>query len=244
MSWHFILFAVIFLLHFPLYIYQSNVHALGWFGNLAQGLAILMGAIQFGRLSLGKKVLPEQLLIFLGLVIWLMAHSLLAYSELLLGVPATGTVTDAIWLIGYILLLRALHILLKNTYGRAMSSHVTIVACVVPIVIAVLYPLLREPERTLLTKTIQVIFPVMDLWIAAVAFRVASQERMRLWWIAGFGSLIVGISDLIFPYHDTLAEPVFRYLDIPLFVGYSSWWILGTTLVRLANSAPRTQSML
>lgn len=247
MRWNVAWFAVLMTFHIVAYLLIPKTSTLAMIGNPAQGLALLLAAIQFSRAidTAEKGELGNRILIALGLWIWLMAHALLAYSELLLGKPASGTVTDIVWLFGYALITRSLYLMLNRTLTRqaAIRRHLVLLVLIGFIVLAALHQPLSKPEPGAWLKIIQFIFPFLDLWIAAVALMLGSQTGTRNWMLAGFGSLIIGISDLIFPYFYTGDSPVYRYLDIPLFAGYSLWWLQGAFLqIRPQHGKPANRS--
>ena len=158
-----------------------------------------------------------------------MGHALLSYSELLLNKPATGTVTDAIWLSGYILIARSLLLMISDDLSRsaAVRLQTGLLVLSAGIVFAVLWTPLHDSERDFLTKAIQVIFPFLDFWIAAMAFVLAKRTGLKGWLLGAFGSLIIGLADLVFPFFHESISSIYRFLDIPLFVGYSLWWLTG-----------------
>lgn len=233
MLWNALLALGLFVLHFVLYPFATDPYSLSAFGNFAQGVALVFAAIHFGRITYfaSREDLPFYIQIALGFWIWVMAHALLAYSELLLSQPATGTVADAIWLVGYGLILRALYLMLLRQRGKRTLKDFVGVLVISATVLAVLWVPVTDKESSVLVKTEQVVFPVLDFLIAFVAFLLAREPRFKMWRIAGFGSLVIGITDLVFPYFETMRTPVYRYLDIPLFVGYSLWWLFAAFLL-------------
>lgn len=110
MFWNELFIFLFLLLHAWLYATAENPSSLAWFGGLAQGTALILASAYIGRAALltRNKDTRYYLLLALGFSICFMAHLLLTYSELILHKPATGTVTDMIWLIGYALIARSL----------------------------------------------------------------------------------------------------------------------------------------
>src|SRR5262249_19821177 len=98
------------------------------------------------------------------------------------------------------------------------------------LVCAILVTPLVNPEQTVLIRVEQALFPFLDLWIAVLAFFLAFKTQNKFWILGGFGSLIIGIADLIFPSFEEISTPMYRYLDIPLFIGYSLWWLFSASL--------------
>jgi hypothetical protein len=224
--WNAIGFVLLLMLHIFLYT-TADLSILTWFGNLAQAITILLTAVNFGRTAskMERKDVAAFNHLTLGFAIWLLGHLLLMYSELLLHKPATATVTDAIWLVGYAFIARALFLLAKSFQIRIRDLFPAILISSGVIVFTVLWRPLNDPDRTLLTKVIQVVFPYFDLFIAGFAAALAYRSRMKIWMLPAFGSLLIGITDLIFPFFYESISPVYRSLDIPLFVGYSMWWL-------------------
>ena len=241
MFWNELIILVLLLLHAYFYAIVENPSSLAWFGGLAQGTALIFTSVYIGRVALRarKKEARFYLLLALGFSICFMAHLLLTYSELILEQPATGTITDMIWLIGYALIARSLVGLLGGVLSKTenIRSHVMMVAITGAIVFTALWIPIRDPDRTILVRSIRVIFPFLDLWIAFMALLFAVKTGRRVWLLAASGSLIIGITDLIFPYFHTMSSIVYRYLDVPLFIGYSLWWLLGVALRRKALSS-------
>jgi hypothetical protein len=101
---------------------------------------------------------------------------------------------------------------------------------VVAIACSALWKVILDPDTTLFIRFLQVIFPILDLVVAAMALLVAKESGQFRWLIGAAASLIIGITDLVFPYFDHFNSPVYRYLDIPLFVGYSLWFLQAMAL--------------
>ena len=233
MRWNVVLFAILLALHAAIYPY-GELRTLTWFGNLAQGIALLLAGLQFGRSAQtsDEREVRTFNFIALGFFVCLMGHGLLAYSELLLHQPATGTVTDAIWLVGYALIAQSLFFRTGRDLvkARKVKLHLGLLTLVSMIVCVALWLPLIDPQRSALTKMLQVIFPFLDFWISAMAFVLYKRTGIRGWLLSGIGSLIIGIADLVFPYFYENISPVYRYLDIPLFIGYSMWWLGGASM--------------
>lgn len=241
--WNGVIAFSILLLHLILYPTATNPYSLSVFGDIAQGIALLMAAIHFSRAAINadRKDASFQVPIALGFWVWVMGHTMLSYSELLLGKPATGTVADAIWLVGYVLIGRSLYLMLKQALSKseAVRWHTALPVLIGILVCTILWHRLSTSGQTMLVKVEQVLFPFLDLWIAGLAFLLARKSGIKQWNLAGAGSLIIGVADLIFPYFETMSSPVYRYLDIPLFVGYSLWWLAASqaTSTRHLSSA-------
>jgi hypothetical protein len=235
MKWSIVLASLLLLLHVTLYAFV-NRSFLPLIGNLFQEFALLCVAIVFTRYSSRstKEETTIRNLLTLGFWIWVVSQALLSYSELLLKQAATGSVTDAIWLIGYLFIIRALYLLLQRHIQkpRARVQVLVQIFVVLVIVCASLWEIIFDPNVTVMIRFLQVIFPFLDLMIAGLAFQVARESRESKWMIGAIASLIIGITDLIYPYFDDLSSPMFRYLDIPLFVGYSVWYLQAIALVR------------
>jgi hypothetical protein len=246
--WNGILFLVLLFVQFVFYLTSHKPFSLSLLGNSFQGIALVLAAIQFTRVAKRARDTEIQFrnLLALSLWIWVMAHALLSYSEILLKMPATGTVADAIWLIGYLLFVRGLYLML-NQYLKT-KTMLTFIAIVLPFVSAIvliaLWPVFMDPERSVLVKSIQIIFPLMDFCIASLAYLIARRSKDKRWFIGAAGSTIIGIADLIFPYFDILTAPIYRYMDIPLFIGYSMWWLLGARLAEEAQEVVTSESGL
>jgi len=227
MKWSIAFLAVLLLLHIGLYVFIGEPSSLALAGNIFQGMALLFAAILFTRVARHSK--KEEMVIknLLALAFWvfLMSHAMLSYSELLLKQPATGTVTDAIWLIGYGLIIRALYLLLKISapIAEARKQLLAQTLIILLVVCSALWNIISDPDATVLIRIINPLFPILDFMIAGLAFQVARESHDSRWFIGASASTIIGIADLVYPYFDSLTSPVFRYLDVPLFVGYSLW---------------------
>jgi uncharacterized membrane protein len=243
MVWNVVIAASVLLLHLIIYPIVKDPISLTAFGDLAQGLALLVAAIYFTRAAMHAEdhELRFKIFIALGFWIWFMGHALLSYSELLLERAATGTVTDAIWLIGYFFILRSIYLALNQM--RSTSASSTRLEILSPLVIgllvcAILLERLNNQEQSPLVRFEQVLFPFLDLWISTLAFLLAYKTGKKSWLLSGFGSLIIGIADLIFPFFEEISSPVYRYLDIPLFAGYSLWWLQAVSFTSAKSLNP------
>ena len=227
---HVALFFFVLVLHALIYP-LAKVYHLTWFGNFAQALALLFAALQFGQAARRSERADTHALNFLAFAFWvcLAAHLMLGYSELLLHKPATGTATDAIWLTGYALIARSLILLATRNLKvpAAIRLHAALLLPAAAIVTIVLWKPLTDPERSLLFKFIQVIFPFLDFWIAFLAFALFKRSGSKGWLLGAGGSFLIGVADLIFPYFPETISTVYRFLDIPLYIGYSLWWLTG-----------------
>jgi len=233
MRWRGGLVAILLLVHILLYLFLKS-SSLALVGNTFQGVILLMAAIQFtlaARIA-NKEAIVVRNLLALSFWIWFSSHALLAYSELLLLQPATGSVTDAIWLIGYFLLARALFMLLSHRITLTIKRLIFQLLILFAIVCAALWRALAGRGMSVMILSIQIIFPLLDFLIALLAFQIASATCDSRWLLGAIGSFIIGVADLIFPYFDDLASPMYRYLDVPLFVGYAFWWLQGAALTK------------
>jgi hypothetical protein len=237
--WNGILFIVLLIVQLISYLTSHKPSSLSLLGNSFQGIALVLAAIQFTRVARRAKESEIRFrnLLALGLWIWVMGHGLLSYSELLLKMPATGTVADAIWLIGYVLFSLGIYVMLSQLLKKKNMRKLTVILLpmITAIVLIALWPVFVDPERSVLVKFIQIIFPMMDFCIASMAYFVARRSGDKRWLLGAVGSTIIGLVDLIFPYFDILTLPIYRYMDIPLFIGYSMWWLLGAQLAEEAK---------
>jgi hypothetical protein len=234
MIWNVILFFILFAAHIALYPRALNPNSLAGFGDLMQALALLFAALQFTRVA--RKATKEEIhflnFITLGLWIWVMSQGLLTYSELLLEKSAIGTVTDWVWVTGYGVILHALMHRTNQYMGDAKSRvQGSILIVILIIVLLSLWQPIRDPDRSFAIKLMQITFPFLDLWLSFLAMLLAWKSGAKKWFLVGFGSFIIGVTDVILAYHYTMSSPVYRYTDIPIFVGYSMWWLLGASLV-------------
>ena len=235
-------FALLLLTHLILYSLMRDLTSLAVFGNAAQGIALVLAALQFTRAAVQtreKNEIRPRALIAVGLWIFVFAHAMVAYSELLLKSPSAGTVADVLWLIGYIVITRSMVMktnenLDKKSRIRRQAGLLTIIAAIVAV--ASIKPL--TGNDSLPVKLLNIAFPFFDLWISGMAFLVARQTRESRWMLLAFGSFVTGIADLILAYFPAMSSPIYRTMDIPLFIGYSMWWLLGTSFA--ASTSPPT----
>jgi len=102
----------------PVYAFYSETSSALLFGNVAQVAGLVMAFLSYVRLSScfarNHPLRNAALLLAFGVFIWLLGQCLEMYCELVLGLIAYGTVSDAVWVVGYFPIFAALHTILAK----------------------------------------------------------------------------------------------------------------------------------
>ncbi|PWT87403.1 MAG: hypothetical protein C5B54_12400 [Acidobacteria bacterium] len=230
MRWTLVLFCILLLLHLILYPLSENPASLAWFGNFSQMLALLFGVVTLVFLARrsDKTDFGGWLYLSLGVFVSLLAQTLLTYSELLLKTPSYGTITDFIWIIGFSLMIRGLYSFAIPLASKSELSFWHFIGFLLFLVtLALLVPALKDPNRTLQVKLLDVLYTLLEVWTFQLTALIALKSNRKLpWLLASAALMVLIIGDTIVVYFTNLSHPVYRYLDVTYFVGYSAWWLL------------------
>ena len=231
MRWTIALFPVFLLLYCFLYFRAPSPSSLASFGNISHWLALLFGVVCLIQVTKRTPAADFQkwLYLTLGVFIWLLAQGLSVYSELLLKKAAYGSVADFVWIIGFGFIIRSLFRFASESASKRKLLFWHIGGFIIfLLVIVALIPALKNPERDPRFKLLDVIYTFLEVWTVLLAVLIARNTGdKRPWLVAAIALTVLLISDTIVSYFMDISNPWFRYLDIPVFIGYSSWWLLG-----------------
>ena len=235
MQWSMILFGTILLCHLIFYPLSPNPNSLAWFGNLAQWIGLLFGIIFIAKIAraASKQNFPKWLNLAFGVFILLLGQSLSTYSELLLKRSAYGSISDVFWILGFCIILIGLFQLAKNA-ARSQKEFIRwqiIGFALFLSVLAVLWSDLTSVARPTHLKVLDAFYALLEVWMAVLAFiMVLNTEQKLAWGLATISLTIYLMTDTFVVYYSDFQSAIYRYLDIPYFIGVCAWWLLGAKL--------------
>ena len=104
----------------------------------------------------------------LGAFIWLMAQSLEIYCEVILNMIAYGTVSDPLWIVGYVPLILGLHKIFRHRYEKSSNLKtfraifVLFAFAYITLFILLIWPQLTEKHQPIAQTLLDFIYPTLD----------------------------------------------------------------------------------
>jgi len=234
MRWSLILFGILLVCHFITYPLVSNPNSLAFFGNAAQWIGLFFGVISIGRIarSAPTNEFPMWMYLTFGIFVLLLGQTFLTYSELLLKRLAYGSISDVFWFLGFCSIWFGLIQLSKQNTSRNEFIHWFLIgAATFVFALTFLWSDITGTTRTTYLKVLDVVYAFLELGIVILASIMTLHAKQRLPWILATISLAIYLAtDTFAVYYSDLNNPVYRYLDIPYFIGVCAWWLLGATL--------------
>ena len=233
MQWSLILYAVLLICHFILYSTVSNPISLAWFGDATQWIGLFLGAMFIGRIAknASREDFPKWMYVTFGVFVLLLGQTFLTYSELLLKRLAYGSISDVFWFLGFCSIWVGL-IQLAKPYvsGKEFVRWMLIGAALYAVVLGILWADLMGTTRTTYLKFLDLTYSFMEIGMFILALIITLHAKPRLpWKLATISLAIYLATDTLAVYYSDLNNPVYRYLDIPYFIGVCAWWLLGAT---------------
>ena len=234
MGWSLSLFAILLVCHFIFYPLASNPASLALFGNATQWIGLFFGMIWMAKIArtAPKKDFSKWMYLTIGVAILLLGQTFLSYSELLLKKSAYGSISDAFWIIGFCLLLVGLFQLARSAASPKEFVQGHIFGLVLfALVFSILWHDIHNPVRPTYLKILDVFYSILEVWMVVLALILRQFTQQKLAWTLATISLTVYLmTDTFVVFYSDLHTPIYRYLDIPYFIGICAWWLLGSTL--------------
>src|SRR5262249_21785457 len=152
--------------------------------------------------------------------------TLLSYSELVLKTPAYGSISDAFWIIGFAAIILGLFQMVRPVATTKAMLVAHLVACLI-LAAVVLYSweLLSNPNRGHLIKVLDITYSLLEIWMFVLVSLIAFNSSFKKPWILAAVCLAaLVVVDSIIVYFQDIQSPVYRYLDLLYFTGFSAWW--------------------
>ncbi len=231
-----------------IFVFVKDIHTLDLVGNFAQWGALLLAAISLTRganlLEHGSVSRKAWIRIAIGVWIWLGGETMISYSELVLRQIAYGTVADAFWLLGYLIMFSGLILLVLDLRreeihlnARSAGLLLIIVAGVI-VFLPFLWVLIRDSERALAWRLLDLTYPALAWTMAGIGwFLFLKWRALGKLNLAGtcllfcISFVLIVVSDLLFSYHTDFDSYVYRLVDLGYFVAYSLFVFVGDRLV-------------
>ena len=183
--------------------------------------------------------------ISIGSFVWCIAV-VLRNLESNLHQPAYGTVADTFWVAGYLLLAAGVYAWFYRAgpTRKQILLILLILGCAsVVIVTLFLKPLMENPDRSDVLKTLDLFYLTLDLAMAGLLCVPASKTGARGSRMMLAGILFLMASDIVFIHSPSPGTLAYRYLDIPYSVGDFLLALAGN-VERAAMVAGRTKGKL
>jgi hypothetical protein len=240
MKWTLPIFIATLLASVFLYTFYIDSEATGWFGTLVQLAALILAAINLNMARRQYKPEDEPYKAWscfvAGAVCWTIAQMIDIYVEFVLQQYPTQTVADIFWIAGYLFYLFGMIILVRNFLSTGLPaggkfSYVAIVILLLVVFVvvfnALLGPALNDPQNSLMSKFLLLIYPILDIiliGVSAVLLRISLTLRggslAKVWLFLCAAFVLGAIADLVFARLSDIDSDLYRYLDIPYFTSY------------------------
>jgi diguanylate cyclase len=191
-----------------------------------------------------------------GAFVWLLAQILTMYHELILQAVAHGTIADAFWMIGYVLLLRGLIMLVKDFRSTGLPLGTTrsyiLQAGVLGMVLLVLFwtlllPVIQAPERSPVLNVLDIGYPVLDfllILLCSILIRFSWILRgsgiSRSWVFLCAGFITVAGADIGLAYSSNVNSFLYRILDVVYFSSYFLFALAAANQLRVQQKLLKT----
>jgi|GEM_PF-6368816 len=182
-------FGLFLLCSIPVYSLYSETTSALFFGNIAQVSGLVVAFLSYLRLSTSftrndAHRGPIFQLAF-GMFIWIIAQALEMYCELVLHLIAYGTVSDAVWIVGYFPMFFALHTIsterrkkqspaepkkLHTLLGVLLGSY-ALVFCFF------IWPQLQEPNQPFGHTLLDFLYPTLDFILVTQTLLIAKHSK-------------------------------------------------------------------
>jgi len=229
-----------------LFVTVRDIHTLDLFGNLAQWAALLFGAISLTRgantFAHGSVLQKAWIRIAIGVWIWLAGQTMIGYSELVLHQIGYGTVADAFWLLGYVIMLSGLVLLMQELRRENNKNYRIHVLVLIGAFFIVFFPflwrLIANPERAPAWRVLDLAYPALSYALAGISFILYLMSRASGKSGLSEASLLLCVSfaltagtDLLFALHTDFNSYMYRLVDIFYFAAYFLFVFAGNRLV-------------
>jgi hypothetical protein len=235
---------LVFLGAFAVVYFFGNVQQQHLVGNIGQLTALILGTVNLFRLagvySKGDPPRRAWMLFAFGMLIWVVAQSVVMYLEIVVQTLPHGSPADIFWVIGYLFFITGLVLLLKNfkETGLPLGSQTSYLlqTGIFVVVFSLLFwtlilPLLKSPNREIILNFLDIGYPAIDfvlIFLCSILLRFSWILRgsglSKSWILLCSGFAILAFADICLSYTTDVHSFLNRILD-PIY--FSAYFILG-----------------
>jgi hypothetical protein len=240
----------------PVFFLAESHEQIDLFGNVAQLTAVLFAGFSFlNAWDAAKNPVIQKagIMIASGMLIWAIGQVMVTYSELLLHRSPYGTVSSVFFVIGNALCLLAMlavvrHSLKVSHANPALKNTILLTEITVLVliffVVLLNWHLLEDPERNIVWKVLDLLYPLFDLSILALTVILLRYAWLRKDFTAFKGYAFFCLAFLTICFADMVAidvdfeKLVYRAVDTVYFSAYFFIAISGHFLARTSREHP------
>ena len=163
---------------------------------------------------------------------------MISYSELVLRRVAYGTVADAFWLLGYVILLSGLALLIADLRKNIQTSYRMHVLLLIFAFLILFFPLLwsltADSQRRLEWRILDLAYPALGYALTGLSLILYLMSRTSGKSNLAGAALLLCVSfpltivaDLLFAYHTDFNSYLYRVVDIFYFAAYFLFVLAG-----------------
>ena len=251
MKWTVPIFIAVLCISLILFTFFIDSEIIIYFGNAVQIGSLILAALNVSMVrqfyAAGDEPRKAWGWLSIGLLLWIIAQLIGSYREMVLEELPYGDFSDVFWVLGYVPFFIGLIILIRSfsktglpIVNRKSYMWIAIISTFifVGLFLSVIWPELKDPERPLPTKLLDVAYPALDILLLALsAFLLKISWTLRggslanAWLMLCIGFAMSAIADLLL-IHISEISTAYRYLDVIYFSSYFSIAIAGSIQVR------------
>jgi|GEM_PF-3911512 len=239
----------------PVFLILTSREEIDLFGNIAQLTGLLFAGFSFLQVweQAGEpKVKRAGFLIAVGMAIWAVGQIMVTYSELLLQQSPYGTVSSNFFVIGNLLCLAAVLSLVKHSFkavaGKPIRRNYILQASILAFLLFVAvirldWSLLTDPDRKLVWKILDLLYPLFDVAILGLTLYLVRIARLRKdnnaikgYALFCLAFLSIGLADVVALDVD-FENTLYRAADM---IYFSAYFLIAFSAYFLAHTTPET----